>query len=48
MNASSRDKSVDVSHSQVAIIPMVPMSPIEGSAGSYLGVSRFFQVASAC
>ena len=40
----SKDKCVNVSHSQVVIIPMVPMSPIEWSAGSYLGVSRFLQV----
>ena len=43
MNAA-RDKCVNVSHSEVVIIPMVPMSPIEWSAGSYLGVSRFLQV----
>ena len=45
MNAA-RDKCVNVSHSEVVIIPMVPMSPIEWSAGSYLGVSRFLQVVS--
>ena len=38
-------KCVNVSHSEVVIIPMVPVSPIEGFTGSYLGVSRFLQVA---
>ena len=35
-----------VSHCQVAIIPMVPMSAIEEWARCYLGVSRFLQVVS--
>ena len=41
---ATRCRCVNLIQSEVVIIPMVPMSSIEGSAGSYLGVSRFLEV----